>query len=116
MMNPAPVRKPLVGACWAGVEAPPAIDAFAFEEYELRPGGDRFGVVAPPACERTALQEEGRAYSWPIVQGEPFDVEYEAAEFHPCFQYINISNQACISYPKKRQSLGQPGAEVDHLH
>jgi hypothetical protein len=45
-------------------------------------GPDGLGVVTPPAGERAALQEEGRADARTIADGETLDVEEKTADFH----------------------------------
>ena len=64
-----------VGSVRAHLEAVPAIDALVRIEHDLGSKADALRVLAPEAAERAALQEDGRADAWSVVDGEPLDVE-----------------------------------------
>ena len=67
-----------MGSVWARLEAVPAVDALVIIEHDLGIGTDALGVLAPEAVERAALQENGRADAWTVVDGEPLDIEDDA--------------------------------------
>jgi hypothetical protein len=66
---------PVVGTLRAGLEAEAAVNTLVLQEGELLPGADALGVVAPLTSKRTALEEDSRADSRSVMDGEPLDVE-----------------------------------------
>ena len=59
----------------ADIDTCPAPYTFLASIHLHRPGRDDLGVVAPYASKRTPLQEDGRPYAWPIIDGKAFYVE-----------------------------------------
>jgi hypothetical protein len=47
-----------------------------------------FGIMAPPAGERTPLEKDGGADSRPILRGKPHDIENHRSGFGGVFSAV----------------------------
>ncbi len=72
----------LMGTAGTGFDAGSAGDAARGEEPDLGIRVLPFGVMAPETVQCTALEEYGRSYAGPVVEGKPLYVKNHASSGH----------------------------------
>ena len=82
------------GPLRAGLDAGPAADALGAVVHLLHLGRDAFRVMAPGAAQGAALEEDGNANTWPVVDRIFFDVEDTAFVHSPLSQLIDPARPA----------------------
>ena len=99
-----------------GRDAVSAANAASGGVHQLTLQGLAFGIVAPGAPKRAALQENRTSNTRTIMQRESHDVEHDSADFAAVPMLGVIPGHNCDEYSEIMVDLPQGTSQVDVIH